>query len=96
LEGQFQNSAAQELRLGDDFSHNPRQRPTFSSPPHARIEALGFKDVSQQGYRDKIDLEDLSDDVDWRSKMNSVFLGFMEQYYWFIFVISVVNTFCGV
>ena len=24
-------------------------------------------------------IEDLSDDVDWRSKMNSVFLGFMEQ-----------------
>ncbi len=41
-------------------------------------------------------IEDLSDNVDWRSKMNSVFLGFMEQYYWFIFVISVVNTFCGV
>ena len=41
-------------------------------------------------------IEDLNDDVDWRSKMNSVFLGFMEQYYWFIFVISVVNTFCGV
>ena len=59
-----------------DFSHNPRQRPTFSSPPYARIEALGFKDVSQQGYRDKIDMEDLSDDVDWRSKMNSVFWGF--------------------
>ena len=30
-------------------------------------------------------IEDLSDDVDWRSKMNSVFLGFMEQYYWFMF-----------
>jgi hypothetical protein len=27
--------------------------PPSSSPPHARIEALGFKDVSLQGYRDR-------------------------------------------
>ena len=45
------------LALPDDKNPAPPPPPPPppSSPPHARIEALRFKDVSQQGYRDTWD-----------------------------------------